>query len=416
MTIGSMEIWKAEILSIGTEIIMGVITDTNASFIADKLPGLGIGNYWATAVGDNMDRITEALDRGLSRSDIIITTGGLGPTDDDMTREAIAKVLGEEPEVVPDLVETLKARFGNRPMPDRNYKQATLIPSARPINNPRGTAPGWWTEKDGKVIISMPGVPREMFQMWDNEVVPSLQQRMAGRGNAIVTRTIKTLGIGEGNLDELIDTHLDSTNPKIGVYARVDGVHVRVNALGKTEADARAVLEPMEDTLTDLLRPYIWGHDADTIPVVIQRELVQKGMSLAIMESCTGGHVSDALTDVPDTSQYFKGGIIAYEPHTLVDNGVPSWTIDDHGYISGETAVAMAQAAREKLGADVGIGITGVPGPDEIEGKPVGTVFIAIADSKDSQVRQSNFPQNRQDMKWRATNATLFELLNWVHR
>jgi len=415
MTSSELEIWKSEILSIGTEILMGVITDSNASYISDKLPELGIGNYWTTAVGDNVGRIAEALERGLDRSDIIVTTGGLGPTDDDLTREAIALVLGEKPVIIPELETNLRARFVGRTMPDRNMKQATLIPSAEAISNPRGTAPGWWTETNEKVIISMPGVPREMFQMWQDEVVPRLKKRMEGRDHAIVTRTIKTLGIGEGHLDELIDEYLDSQNPKIGVYAKTDGVHVRINALGKNHDDAQSVLEPMELSLTDLLRPYIWGYDNDSVPVIIQKTLQDRDEGLAILEFCTGGHVTDAFTDVDQASNYFRGSFIASTIDSIIGIGVPQALVDDHGYVSEEVALAMAEAVRENLSAEIGIGVVGSLGPNPVGDIPAGTVFIAISSDTDRKVHQATFPQNRQDLRWRVRNAVLFNLLTWLH-
>lgn len=415
MTSSELEIWRSEILSIGTEIIMGVITDSNASYISDKLPELGIGNYWTTAVGDNVDRLAEALNRGLSRSDIIITTGGLGPTDDDLTREAIALVLGETPEIIPELETHLRARFVGRTMPDRNMKQATLIPSAEAISNPRGTAPGWWTETNDKVIISMPGVPREMFQMWEDEVVPRLKKRMEGRDHAILTRTIKTLGIGEGHLDELIDEYLDSQNPKIGVYAKTDGVHVRISALGNNHDDAKNVLEPMESSLTDLLGPYIWGYDDDSVPEIIQQMLQARKSRLAILEFCTGGHVTDAFTDVDQASNYFSGSFIASTVDSMISIGVPQTLIEQHGYVSQEVALAMAETVRKNLSAEVGIGIVGSLGPDLIDDTPAGTVIIAISSDADQKVRQATFPQNRQDLRWRVRNAVLFDLLTWLH-
>lgn len=415
MTSSELEIWSSEILSIGTEIIMGVITDSNASYISDKLPELGIGNYWTTAVGDNVDRLAEALQRGLSRSDIIITTGGLGPTDDDLTREAIALVLGETPEIIPELETHLRTRFVGRTMPDRNMKQATLIPSAEAISNPRGTAPGWWTETNDKVIISMPGVPREMFQMWEDEVVPRLKKRMEGRDHAILTRTIKTLGIGEGHLDELIDDYLDSQNPKIGVYAKTDGVHVRINALGKNHDDAKNVLEPMESSLTDLLGPYIWGYDDDSVPEIIQQMLQARKSRLAILEFCTGGHVTDAFTDVDQASNYFSGSFVASTVESMISIGVPRTLIEQHGYVSQEVALAMAETVRKNLSAEVGIGIVGSLGPDPVDDTPAGTVFIAISSDADQKVRQATFPQNRQDLRWRVRNAVLFDLLTWLH-
>ncbi len=409
-----VHLWKAEVLSIGTEIIMGVIVDTNSAWLAQRLPSLGIANYWVTAVGDNLDRIVEALDRAVKRSDIVITTGGLGPTDDDLTREAIAALLGESPEVAPNLEADLRRRFEGRPMPERNIKQATLIPSAQAIPNSRGTAPGWWTETPGgAVIISMPGVPREMYQMWQDQVVPRLVKRMEGRSSVIVTRTLKVLGIGEAKVDEMIDVQLESSNPKIGVYAKADGTHVRINALGRTEAEAWSVLEPMQKTLLGILGPYVWGFDEDTVPTVLQRYFRSSGLTLALMESGTGGHISNLLTDAPQAHAFLKGAVIVPAHTSLPEHGVPQATMSDYGAASMETARAMAVAARQRWNADIGVGVAGF-GPTEATGT-MSVSFAIVADGGEV-TRQAGYPANIQDMKIRAGNAVLFELVDWMRR
>ena len=237
---------KAEIFSIGTELLMGELADTNASFIASRLPPLGIQLQWVSQIGDNLEMLVEALTRGLGRSDIIFTTGGLGPTQDDLTREAIAGALGEEMVVQDDLVENLKSFFRNRgtDMPATNLKQATLIPSAQSVPNRHGTAPGWWAEKDGKIIVAMPGPPAEMNRIWDEEVVPRLRQRV--RGEIILTRNIKTYGVSEGGIDEMVSEYLGKENPYLGIYSKADGIHLRIIARADDEESARGLIEPVE--------------------------------------------------------------------------------------------------------------------------------------------------------------------------
>lgn len=413
---GTTEIFHGEIVSIGTEILIGNITDTNASFIATRLPALGIGNYFISAVGDNMTRCADVLRRALGRSDIIFTTGGLGPTEDDLTREAIAEVLGETMEVEPQLEKELRTWFAGRgfPMPERNIKQATLIRSARAIPNPMGTAPGWWTEKDGKTIISMPGVPREMFRMFQVEVAPRLKEKLATRRAYIASRTIKTFGMSEAGLDERLGGLLHSQNPTIGVYARPDGIQARISALGRDEKEARALIAPMEEKAIALLNPHIWGYDDDTLEEIVRRLFTERGMTLATMESCTGGLLGDTLTNVPGSSKYYKGGFISYSTEMKIAWGVPAEVVEKHGVISGECAVAMAQAARERLGASMGVGITGVAGPDSQEGKPVGTVFIGIADAQGAKARETSWRQSRLDIKSRAVVVALVDLREWV--
>lgn len=372
---------KGEIISVGTEILLGEIVDTNSQYIASRLPSLGIDLYFTSTVGDNFGRLQEVIGRAWERSDIVFTTGGLGPTEDDLTREAIAAVLGEEMRVDPELERWLRGLFASRgaPMPERNLKQAMLIPSARPIPNLRGTAPGWWVERDNKIIVSMPGVPSEMRRMWDEEVVPELERRPTGA--VIVTRTIKTSGIGEGQLDELISPLLKSTNPSIGVYARADGVHVRVGAKATSRAEAYALIQPVEEELKRILGPFIWGYDDDNLAVVTGRMLAERGLTLATMESCTGGLLADTITNVPGSSQYFKGGLIAYATEMKIAWGVPREVIEKFGVISTETALAMAQATRVHFATDFGIGVTGVAGPEPQEGHPVGEIHIALARS-----------------------------------
>ena len=367
---------RAEILSIGTELLLGEIIDTNAAYVASRLPALGIDVYFKHTVGDNLGRIAEVVDRAIATNDLVITTGGLGPTEDDLTREAIAQVMGEQLEVDPELEATLRARFTGRPMPERNLKQAWLIPSARGIRNPRGSAPGWWVERDGKIVIAMPGPPAEMNRMWEEEVAPELLRRRPGA--VLVARTLKTAGIGEGQLDEMISPLLKTTNPSIGVYARADGVQVRIAAKAATQEEARQLIEPVEAELRRILDTAAWGADTDTFESIVGRMLVERGLTLAVMESCTGGLLSDVITNVPGSSRYFRGGIVSYTTDVKEMMGVDAAVIAAHGVISAETAAAMARAVRERLNADIGIGVTGVAGPEPQAHVPVGQVYVGL--------------------------------------
>lgn len=399
---------KAEILSIGTEILLGEIVDTNAQYIAARLPGLGIDLYFKAVVGDNLDRLTETIGRARERSDIVICTGGLGPTEDDLTREAICAVLGEEPHVDPDLETTLRGFFSRRgyAMPERNVKQCWLIPSARAIPNPRGTAPGWWVERDGKLIVAMPGPPSEMHRMWEQEVAPELVRRHPGA--VLITRTLKTTGIGEGNVDEMVSPLLKSTNPSIGIYARADGVQLRIAAKADTADQARELIAPVEEEARRILGPAVWGADEDTFESVVGDMMRVHDVTVATMESCTGGLLASTLTDVPGASIYFKGGFISYQTELKVEWGVPQEVVDEFGVISPECARAMAKAARDQLETSVGIGITGVAGPDEQEGKPVGTIHIGIdAIWNAPQTMSYVFPQDRMAIKRRAVTVAL---------
>ncbi|MFN0096386.1 MAG: CinA family nicotinamide mononucleotide deamidase-related protein, partial [Dehalococcoidia bacterium] len=329
---------KAEIIAIGTEILLGEIIDTNSAHIAQQLPELGIDLFYKSVVGDNMGRIGETFRRAWERSDLIICTGGLGPTDDDMTREGICALVGETPTVVPELEVRLRAFFANRgaPMPERNVKQAWLIPSARALDNPRGTAPGWWVEKDGRVLVCMPGVPNEMERMWANEVKPELERR-AGRG-VLVTRTIKTVGIGEGTVDEMASPLYGTPDVGIGTYARADGVHLRIGSKGATPEEAWSRILPVEAEMDRIFGPSIWGKDEDTFEGKLADAFMERRQTLGVMESCTGGLLASVLTDVPGASGYFLGGLVTYATEQKLAHGVPSSVIEEFGVVSAQTA------------------------------------------------------------------------------
>ncbi|MBN9494001.1 competence/damage-inducible protein A [bacterium] len=400
---------KAEIIAVGTEILLGEIVDTNSAHIARQLPELGIDLFYKSVVGDNRGRIVEVFSRAWGRSDLTIITGGLGPTDDDMTREGICSVLGEEPHIDPDLEAHLRKFFVGRgyPMPESNLKQAWLIPSARALENPRGTAPGWWVERDGHVIVSMPGVPTEMERMWANEVRPELERRTLD--GVLVTRTIKTIGIGEGSVDEMARPLYGTPGIGIGTYARADGVHLRIGAKAPTREQAWSLIRPVEQEMDQIFGNAIWGRDDDTFEGVIGDMLTARKQTLSTMESCTGGLLASTLTDVPGAATYYPGGIVTYWTDLKIDSGVDPGVIEEFGVISPETAEAMAKTVRERLGTDFGVGITGVAGPDPQEDKPPGTVHVAVA-SPDGAVVHLSMSMNsgRAAVKRRAvTNALL---------
>jgi nicotinamide-nucleotide amidase len=291
-------------------------------------------------------------------------------------------------------------------MPERNVKQCWVIPSARAIPNPRGTAPGWWVERDGKIIVAMPGPPTEMTRMWEEEVAPELRRRSPD--SVLVTRTLKTAGIGEGTVDEMVSDLLKSTNPSIGIYARADGVHLRLAAKAPGEQEAWSLIRPLEEQARGILGPAIWGADDDTFESVVCDMLKERRITLATMESCTGGLLASTITDVPGSSAVFSGGFVSYQTEMKIELGVNADVVAEHGVISAETAREMARAAREKQVASIGVGITGVAGPDEQEGKPAGTIHIAIdAIWAPPQTMSYTFPQGRTAVKRRAVTTAL---------
>src|SRR5436309_8308017 len=321
---------RAEILSCGTELLLGHITDTNATYLAQSLSALGIDLYFVSQVGDNQGRIVETLQRAWERSDLIIMTGGLGPTEDDLARESISALLGETMQVDPILENELRNYFSNRRarMPERNVKQATLIPSAKVLPNPVGTAPGWWVEKDRHIIVAMPGVPREMYRMWEEEVIPRLRPYTGG---LIFTRILRVSGLGESSVEERLDSLLHNNNPTIATYAKSDGIDVRITAKADTSEQAEKLVFSMEEQARQLLGHHIFGTDKATLQGVIGDLLQARKQSLAVMESFTSGLLASTITNVQNSSKYFIGGVTAYSTKVKEQIGVPHEVNDKYG-------------------------------------------------------------------------------------
>ena len=401
---------NAEIISVGTELLMGELTDTNASWIAGRLPALGIQLQWVSIVGDDLPKLTEAFVQGWRRSDIIFTTGGLGPTQDDLTREAVAAALGETPVVQEPELENLRQWFRNRgqDMPAHNVKQAHLIPSAEFITNRNGTAPGWWAQRDGKHIVCMPGPPGENRAMWHDEIDDRLKEIVDT--DVTITRNIKTLGLGEASVDEIMSEYFGLENPYLGIYSKADGIHLRIIARAADEASAREMIAPIEDAIHDRLAPYVWGYDDETPELSVGAALVTRGMTLATMESVSGGFLANTITEAPDSNQWYRGGNVAYTIEAMVASGVDSGVLETHGVVSQETANSMALVAQSATAADFGIGLTGVLGPQELEGHRPGTIHIAIAHGDEVREFPLRTPPRRLVIKRRSCNTALTEL------
>jgi nicotinamide-nucleotide amidase len=301
---------RAEILSIGTELLLGQIVDTNAHYLAARLADLGIDCLYISTVGDNLGRCTDLMRRSLERSDLVITTGGLGPTEDDLTRETISTVLGETPQIDPELERQLRTWFASRnvPMPERNRKQAWLIPSAHAIPNPNGTAPGWDVRKDGKRIVSMPGVPREMTYMWEHHIEPTLTS-----GALLRSRTLKILGIGESQAEETLGELVRSTAPTVVTKAKDDGLHIRITDKDADAATMDARIAAMEAKVRERLGQYVWGTDNETLGEVIARGLETRRWRLATAEALSAGDISRTLAQAPRANEWFTTGVVV--PH-----------------------------------------------------------------------------------------------------
>ncbi len=400
----------AEIVSVGTEILMGEIVDTNSAWLASNLAAVGIELRWVTKVGDDPQRLFDIVDRGLRRSDITLTTGGLGPTSDDLTRETIASALGEEMAVQEDLLEHLKRQFAGRgmPMPESNLKQATLIPSAETIANPLGTAPGWWVEKNGHVIVAMPGPPVELQHMWTREVAPRLRRRNSDV--AIVTRTLKTFGISEGGLNEMVAPLFGVDNPYLGIYSKEDGIHLRAIASAPTEEEAWTLIEPVETKIRNAVGDAIWGEDDETPDTQVASLLLEQDRTLGVMESFTGGLLAAGLTGANGAREFFLGGVVVQREDVLENHGVDPLLVRKFSAASKEVAEALAVAARRRFGADVGIGVSGVSDAPTPSGDIAGTCYFGYAIGDIVSSTSGHYPARRLRTRARAMIHALLGL------
>jgi len=374
---------RGEILSIGTELLLGQIVDTNASYLAERLAGLGIASYYRDTVGDNNERLDGTLRLAASRTDVIVCTGGLGPTADDITSAAIARVFDAPLEMNEEgkrHIESFFTRFA-RPLADKQYKQAMLPRGSTIVPNPVGTAPGFILDKGGKTVIALPGPPHEMQPMWRDTVEPYLRRLS---GEVIFSRTLRFCGIGEAALETDLQDLMENSNPTVAPYAKLAEVHIRLTAKAGSEEEALQVIGPVEEEIRRRAGRYLYGVDDETLEVVIGNLLRAQGQTLAVAESCTGGLLGGRITNVPGSSDYFLGGVISYSNNlkeSLLD--VSAAMLTEHGAVSEETAHAMAEGIVHATGASLGLAITGVAGPGGgTAEKPVGLVYLAIARKK----------------------------------
>lgn len=405
---------RAEILSIGTELLLGQITDTNAVYIAQRLAELGIPLFFEDTVGDNHERLAAVLRLALERSDLIICTGGLGPTEDDITAAGIARAFDVPLEMHAQAKADLEAFFRarNRAMTESQYKQAMLPRGATMVPNPNGTAPGFILEKDGKTAIVFPGPPVEMQPMWEQTVGPYLQRRS---GEVIHSRTLRFSGIGEAMLEkELADLIAVQTNPTIAPYAKLAECHIRVTAKAPTPAEAEALIAPVEAEIRRRVGKYLYGVDEETLEVIVGRLLRERGLTVAVAESCTAGLLGGRIANVPGSSEYFLGGVISYSnavKESLL--GVSPDTLAAHGAVSEETACAMAAGVVKATGADIGLSITGIAGPEGgTAEKPVGLVYLGIACGSEVRAIRTLGWGNRNLVRARAVQEALLLLRN----
>jgi nicotinamide-nucleotide amidase len=373
----------AEVICVGTELLLGDILNSNSQYLARELAALGVPHFYQTVVGDNVDRVHQAIEIAAARSSILIFTGGLGPTPDDLTTESIASYfntsLVEHPQVIAD-IEQKFAQHG-RTMTPSNRKQALQPTGAALLPNPTGTAPGMiWQPREGLTIFTFPGVPREMHRMWRDTAVPFLKTQGYGQ-NTIYSRSLRFFGIPEAALAEKVNHLFNSPNPTVAPYAGNGEVRLRISARAASEAEANALIDSIATEIKQIAGTDYYGTDEDTLASVVGKLLKAKGQTLAVAESCTGGGLGQMLTDTPGSSEYFMGGIISYANRVKIDLlGVNPEDLAAEGAVSEIVARQMAVGVKAKLGTDWGVSVTGIAGPGGgTKSKPVGLVYIGIA-------------------------------------
>jgi nicotinamide-nucleotide amidase len=400
---------NAEVICVGTELLMGQILNTNARYLAQRLSELGISAYYQVTVGDNPDRLKQTFLQAYQRSDIVITTGGLGPTEDDLTKEAIAEALGLRMILHDESLQRIHDffRMVGVKATSNNDKQAMIPENAIVLKNDEGTAPGCIIESDGKIVIILPGPPREMEPMFQLGALPYLLSRS---GNVIASRMLHVFGLGESKVEDMIiDLIRGQTNPTIAPYAGFAEVALRITASCKAGEDPWPLIRPVEDEIKRRIGDHVYGIDDDTLQSAAARLLIEKGKKLAVAESCTGGMLTSRLVDVPGISDSLVCGIVAYDNRMKTDIlGVPASVIEKQGAVSEETAAGMALGALQKCGTDIALATTGVAGPSGgTEEKPVGLVYCAVADQEGLFVKKLNFWGDREKIRIRTTSYAL---------
>jgi nicotinamide-nucleotide amidase len=381
---------KAELITSGTELLLGEVADVNTSFIAGQLATLGIDLYYCSTVGDNFERFSQVLRQAWGRSDLIIVTGGLGPTQGDITREVVAGMLGEKMTINPALKKELTAFFKGRgiAMPDNNLKQAMLIPSAVALHNVTGTAPGWWVAREGRIIVTLPGPPGEMQTMWQNAILPRLK---AKSGAIILSRTLKTWGLPEASVDELVSPFLKSTNPTLALYAKPDGINLRITAKAPAQSEAAAMLSAREKDIRKILEKYIWGADSDTLEGIVGKLLRDRKLTIAVAETFTGGLLACAFSG----QRYFLGGLVLPLTATATE----------------ASAIGMARKVRRQFKVDVGLAIDGRGAAGRRLRR---NAYIAVVSKQKSVIVATGYPGNPQLLARRTINHALIFLRDFI--
>ena len=400
-----------EIVTTGTELLLGQIVNTNSAYLAAELNKLGLDVLYQTTVGDNRDRMRNALSIALDRSDIVITSGGLGPTQGDITKEVSASLFDRELSLHQPSLDNIKqiCAFRGYPMASNNVRQAMVPNGAIVLDNACGTAPGIILEHNGKIIINLPGPPFEMKDMFTRKVIPYLTEKY-GVEATILSKVLNTFGIGESTLEEKIkDLILSQSNPTLALLARPGEVIIRITAKAALKSEAQRMIDVLEREIRSRIDEYIFAVDDITMEEIVGDLLKESHMTISCAESCTGGLLSSRLTDVAGSSAYLYGSVISYDNEVKISElKVPRHILETVGAVSEETAIAMAEGIKNKFGTSIGIGITGIAGPDGgSDEKPVGLVYIAIAGELGTKCYKNQFKGKRTAIKYRATQTAL---------
>ena len=371
----------AELIAVGTELLLGNIANTDAQMISQGLSQLGINVYYHTVVGDNPQRVRQAVDIARGRADILITTGGLGPTCDDLTKVAVAQAFGKELVYHEPSAQRIRERFAARgtPVTENNFQQAMVPEGCTVLDNDWGTAPGVAFASGGTHVLMLPGPPRECEKMFRHRALPYLQKLSDG---VIASRTVKTFGIGESAAEALLRDLMNALhNPTLAPYAKPTGTELRITAHAPTREEALRLITPVEERVKAILGDKVIGVDVDSLEEVCLRLLKERGLTVGTAESCTGGLMAKLLTDLPGSSAVFRGGVVSYTDAVKRGLlGVPEDLLAQYGAVSPQVAQAMAQGARSALGCDLALAATGVAGPDpDDRGNPIGLVYLALA-------------------------------------
>ena len=406
---------KTAILTVGTEILFGQIVNTNAAWLSRELQNMGFDVMYHYSVGDNPKRLEEVINFAFRDCDMIITTGGLGPTQDDLTKETIAKAMGDTIIQHPQCLHDLKTNYerAGREMTENNLKQANMPSTAQPLPNDQGTAPGFWLEKDGKVIVSMPGPPREMTRMFERQVKSRLEEL---QDSVIYYRLIRTFGIGESKMETMLLPLIDGqTDPTIATYAKEGECSLRIASKRATMEEAKEAVDKMLNDVMEIIGENVYSIDNEDLIDVVAKLLLEKNITISCAESCTGGLFAGKLTDVSGISKVFERGIVTYSNRAKMEElGVKAETLDKFGAVSEETAFEMAEGLSRKTGSDLCISVTGIAGPGGgSEEKPVGLAYIGICYKGKTQVFKSLY--RNVSRKWNR-NYTLLNMLYNVYK